>query len=440
MVSRRGFLRVAGGAVAAGAAGSSFAWGERADGAGEAGSLPAPIAALPSFAGKVAPISNDERRARIERAKQLMAENKMEAIVLANNSTSSQYFAGISLNGGERLWALAIPAKGKPFVVCPAFENVRAHELLSAGPFGTDADVLTWQEDESPFALTVKGLRDRGIAIGRVGLDEEMKFVFSNSLALAGPHLTYVIATPVTAGCRMIKDAHEMECLRTASAATLAVYKAVYQSLREGMTTIDVHGLIDAAYSKVGLRGEASLNIGTFTASPHGSRQVQTIREGTVLMVDDGCSVEGYQSDITRTFVLGKPTEKMKQVFDIVHQAQQAALKQAKPGVELASVDAAARKVIVDAGDGPGFKYFSHRVGHGLGMDGHEWPYLVKNDMFGWDLAPHMRAGMVFSDEPGIYIPGEFGIRLEDDMHITENGAELLTPASPSLEDPFGTA
>jgi len=438
MVSRRGFLRVAGGAAVVGAAGSVSGWGEAVGDAGEASSLPIPIAALASFAGKVAPISNDERRARIERAKELMAQNKMDAIVLANDSTSSKYFANISLNGGERLWALVIPAKAKPFVVCPAFENTRAHELLSSGPFGTDADVLTWQEDESPFALTVKGLRDRGIATGRVGLDEEMKFVFSNSLALAGPQVTFVIATPVTAGCRMIKDAHEMECLRTACAATLAVYKAVYQSLREGMTTVDVHGLIDAAYNKVGLRGEASLNIGTFTASPHGSRQVQTIREGTVLMVDDGCTVEGYQSDITRTFVLGKPTEKMKQVFDVVHQAQQAALKQAKPGVELASVDAAARKVIVDAGYGPGFKYFSHRVGHGLGMDGHEWPYLVKNDMFGWDLDPHMRAGMVFSDEPGIYIPGEFGVRLEDDMHVTENGAELLTPASPSLEDPFG--
>jgi len=438
MVSRRGFLRVAGAATAVGVAGSVSGWGEVDGDAGDTSSLPAPIAALPSFAGKVAPISNDERRARIERAKALMAESKIDAIVLANNSTSSMYFANISLNGGERLWALVIPAKAKAFVVCPAFESVRAHELLSSGPFGTDADVLTWQEDESPFALTVKGLKDRGIATGRVGLDEEMKFVFSNSLALAGPELKFVIATPVTAGCRMIKDAHEMECLRTASAATLAVYKAVYQSLKEGMTTVDVHGLIDAAYKKTGLRGEASLNIGTFTASPHGSRQVQTIREGTVLMVDDGCTVEGYQSDITRTFVLGKPTEKMKQVFDVVHQAQQAALKQARPGVELASVDAAARKVIVDAGYGPGFKYFSHRVGHGLGMDGHEWPYLVTNDMFGWDLAPHMRAGMVFSDEPGIYIPGEFGIRLEDDMHITENGAELLTPASPSLEDPFG--
>lgn len=406
--------------------------------ASEPASLPAPIVALPSFAGRVTPFSNEERVARIARARELMAQNHIDAIVLANNSTSSMYFANISLNGGERLWALAIPAKARPFVVCPAFENARAHELLSAGPFGADADVLTWQEDESPFALVAKGLQDRGIATGRVGLDENMKFVFADSLAKAAPQLTFVVATPVTAGCRMIKDAHEIDCMKTACAATLAVYQAVYRSLKDGMTTKDVHGLIAAAYRQVGLEGEASLNIGTFTASPHGSRQPQTIREGTVLMVDDGCQVEGYTSDITRTFVLGKPTQKMKDVFAVVHEAQQAALKASRPGVELASADAAARKVIVDAGYGPGFKYFSHRVGHGIGMDMHEWPYLVTNDMFGWDLHPRMQAGMTFSDEPGIYIPGEFGVRLEDDMHITENGAELLTPASPSLEDPFG--
>jgi Xaa-Pro dipeptidase len=434
MLSRRSFFRASSAALAAAAL---PVFGETSD---DAASLPAPIAALPSFAGRVPPFTNEERLARIERAKVLMAENHIDAIVLANNSTSSLYFANISLNGGERLWALVIPAKAKPFVVCPAFENARAHELLSSGPFGSDADVLTWQEDESPFALLVRGLRDRGIATGRVGLDENMKYVFSNSLAQAGPQLTFVIATPVTAGCRMIKDAHEIECMRTACHATLAVYQAVYRSLREGMTTKDVQGLIAAAYQQVGLPGEASLNIGAFTASPHGSRQPQTIREGTVLMVDDGCLVEGYQSDITRTFVLGKPTQKMKDVFTVVHQAQQAALKAARPGVELAAVDAAARKVIVDAGYGPGFKYFSHRVGHGIGMDGHEWPYLVTNNMFGWNLHPRMRAGMTFSDEPGIYIPGEFGIRLEDDMHIRENGAELLTPASPSLEDPFGSA
>jgi Xaa-Pro dipeptidase len=364
----------------------------------------------------------------------------MDAIILANNATSSLYFANIRLNGGERLWALVIPAKGRPFIVCPAFENARAHELLEAGPFGKDADVLTWQEDESPFALTVKGLRDRGLSTGRVGLDEEMKFIFANSIAQAGPSLNFVVATPVTGGCRMIKDAHEIECIRTACAATLAVYKAVYQSLQEGMTNLDVVRLVNQGYQQVGLHGEASLNIGSFTASPHGSRSLQTIREGTILMIDNGCEVEGYTSDITRTFVLGKPTDKMKKIFDIVHHAQQAALQAARPGVELAGVDAAARKVIVDAGYGPGFKYFSHRVGHGLGMDMHEWQYLVKNDMFGWELHPRLQPNMVFSDEPGIYIPGEFGVRLEDDMHIGENGAELLTPPSPSLEDPFGNA
>lgn len=436
MVSRREFLRGAGVAgVAAGAGSLSGCSAQKT--VSETVTLPAPIAALPSFAGRVPPFTNDERLARIERAKELMAANKIDAIVLANNATSSEYFADISLNGGERLWALVIPARAKPFVVCPAFEEARAHELLSAGPLGSGTQVMTWQEDESPFALTVSGLRDRGIATGTVGLDEEMKWIFADSLAQAGPQLKMVVATPVTAGCRMIKTAHEVECVRVAGAATLAVYKAVYESLREGMTTVDVHGLIEAAYAKTELPGEASLNIGTFTANPHGSRQLQTIREGTILMVDDGCKVQGYTSDITRTFVLGKATDKMKSVFDIVHRAQQAALAQARPGVELASVDAAARKVIVDAGYGPGFKYFSHRVGHGIGMDMHEWPYLVKNDMFGWDRAPQMHAQMIFSDEPGIYIPGEFGVRLEDDMHITENGAELLTPASPSLEQPF---
>lgn len=436
MISRRSFLRVSAASAAAAASLPCLGEGEQDSSA----QLPAPIAALPSFVGRATPISNEERLGRIERARQLMAVHRMDAIILANNATSSLYFANISLNGGERLWALAIPAKGKPFVVCPAFEDARAHELLEAGPFGVDADVMTWQEDQSPFTLTVKGLRDRGIATGRVGLDEEMKFIFANSLAQAGPALSFVVATPVTGGCRMIKDAHEVECIRTACAATLAVYKAVYESLREGMTNLDVEGLVQAGYRQVGLPGEATLNIGTYTANPHGSRSVQTIREGTILMIDDGCRVEGYSSDITRTFVLGKPSDKMKKVFDIVHQAQQAALKAARPGAELASVDAAARQVIVDAGYGPGFKYFSHRVGHGLGMDGHEWQYLVKNDMFGWELHPRMQANMVFSDEPGIYIPGEFGVRLEDDMHVGENGAELLTPASPSLEDPFGNA
>jgi Xaa-Pro dipeptidase len=401
-------------------------------------SLPPAIAALPDLSGEAKPFTNEERLARIERARQLMSSAKIDAIVLSNNATSSLYFANIRFGASERFWGLVIPAKAKPFIVCPVFEEARARELLAAGPFAQDADVLTWQEDESPFELVVKGLKSRGIASGTIGIDENMKFIFADSIAKAGPQLKLVSAVPITAGCRMIKDAHELDCIRLACHATLLVYRAVYQSLKEGMTTRDVRRLIQAGYQKVGFEGEASLNIGEFTASPHGSAQPQTIREGTILMLDDGCSVEGYTSDITRTFVLGKPTDKMKTVFDIVHKAQSAALAAARPGVSLANVDAAARKVVADAGYGPGFKYFTHRVGHGMGMDMHEWPYFVKNNMFGWDLHPALQANMVLSDEPGIYITGEFGVRLEDDMHVTENGAELFTPQSPSLEDPFG--
>ncbi|HZU08844.1 MAG TPA: Xaa-Pro peptidase family protein [Pseudacidobacterium sp.] len=399
--------------------------------------VPPAIAALPNLSSQARPFTNDERLARIERAKELMAANKIDAVLLANHSTSSEYFANVRLDGSERLWALALTAKGRPFLVCPAFEEDRARDLLTAGPFGKDADILTWQEDEDPFALTIQGLKDRGIATGTVGLDENMKYIFSSSLQKAGPQIQWTSAVPVTAGCRMIKSQHELDCMRLACRATLLVYRAVYQSLQPGMTTRDVEKLIEAAYQKVGFEGEASLNIGEYTALPHGSDQVQTIREGTILMLDDGCSVEGHWSDITRTFVLGNPTDKMKRVFEIVHSAQSTALAAAKPGVAAADVDAAARRVIVDAGFGPGFKYFTHRLGHGIGMDMHEWPYFVKNNMFGWELEPKLQPGMVLSDEPGIYIRGEFGVRLEDDLHVTENGAELFTPQSPSLEDPF---
>jgi len=431
-LSRRGFLGSSAALVAAAALSSA------PPASAEEPTNPPAIAALPVLSGLPRPFTNAERLARINRAQHLMAATKIDAIVLANSTTSSVYFADLRLNGGERLWALVIPAKAKPFLVCPAFEEARARELLEAGPFGKNADVLVWQEDESPFAALGKGLADRGLTSATVGLDENMRFAFSEGIRAANPHLTIVSASPVTAGCRMIKDAHEIECLRLACRATLLVYRAVAQSLNPGMTTANVHSLVAAAYKRVGFEGEASLNIDEFTAVPHGSRQPQTLKEGSILMLDDGCSVEGYTSDITRTFVLGKATDKMKSVFDLVHRAQSAAAQTARPGVPTADVDAAARKIIVDGGYGPGFKYFSHRLGHGMGMDMHEWPYFVKNNMYGYELAPHLNAGNLLSDEPGIYIPGEFGIRLEDDLLITESGSELLTPQSPSLEDPFG--
>jgi Xaa-Pro dipeptidase len=397
--------------------------------------LPAPIASLGSMKDRATPITVAERRARIEKARRLMADNRIDAILLTGG-TSLLYFTGVRWGISERLFAVIVPARGDPFSVCPAFENDRAHEQLALGPFA-NAQVRTWQEDESPFDLVATGLRDRGIASGRLGIEETAPFVFADGVAAAAPAIRVVKATPVTAGCRMIKDAHEIELMRLASQVTLKAYKAVYRSLAPGMTQNQAGDLIGAAYVRLGFPGEASVQVGEYTALPHGSVTPQTIREGTIIMLDDGCRVEGYQSDITRTFVLGKATAKMKSVFSIVRDAQDAALKAARPGVLLDAVDAAARTLIVKAGYGPGFKYFTHRVGHGLGMDGHEWPYLVKNNMFGWEKSLTLQPGMTFSDEPGIYIPGEFGVRLEDDMHITESGAELFTPQSASIEQPF---
>jgi Xaa-Pro dipeptidase len=227
--------------------------------------------------------------------------------------------------------------------------------------------------------------------------------------------------------------------MRLANSVTLQAYEAAWKSMREGMTQHEFSALVSSAYQKLGFPGFVSVQVGEYTALPHGSVTPQVIREGTIVLIDDGCTVEHYQSDISRSFVLGKPTDKMKRVFDIVHRAQSAALAAARPGVACDAVDAAARKVITDAGYGPGFKYFTHRVGHGIGMDGHEWPYLIGTNTLqsnGKNIA--LAAQMTFSDEPGIYIPGEFGVRLEDDMHILEDSAELFTPQSPSLEDPFG--
>lgn len=435
MYSRRHFLL-----TAAGAALPSVVHAQRGREPAPAltGPLPPAIAALEPMTALARPFTNAEREARLEKARKLMADEKIDAVVLTGGA-SPEYFANLQLGGGERFWALVIPARSNPFLVVPAFEEARATELLAGTPVEKEAGIRTWQEDESPYELLLRTLRDRNIRSGRIGVEETVKFVFGDGLVHAGgPSFQVVSATPVTAGCRMIKDAHEIACIRLACQATIRVYEAVYKSLAEGMTQRDVSALIQAAYARVGFPGEASLNIGEYTASPHGSRRPQTIREGTILMLDDGCRVEGYNSDITRTFVLGKPAAKMIQVFEIVKRAQKAALEAARPGVPNEAIDAAARKVIVDAGYGPGFQYFTHRVGHGLGLEGHEWPYLVKNNMFGWPRDPKLEPGMVFSDEPGVYIKGEFGVRLEDDLLVTEGGAELLTSPSPSLEHPFG--
>jgi Xaa-Pro dipeptidase len=430
-MNRRRFLAAAAGIAALSKTQSAVA---RED--GSPSKLPPSIEALTSMRAQATPITKDERRARVEKAKRLMAQEKIDALVLTPG-TSLVYFTNIRWWGGERLFACVIPRKGEPFFVCPFFEEDRAREQIALGPFDGTADVRTWQEDENPFALVASGLKDRGLASGKIGMEETAKFVFADGIASAARQARVVSGTPITAGCRMIKDAHELDLMQLANTATLRVYEAVYRAMQPGMTQNQFSELIELAYERVGFRGEASVQTGEFTALPHGSMAPQVIREGTIIMVDDGCTVEGYQSDITRTFVLGKATDKMKQVFDIVRRAQDTALKAAKPGVPLESIDHAAREVIASAGYGPAFKFFTHRLGHGIGMDGHEWPYLVKNDMFGFDRSPRAVPGMTFSNEPGVYLRGEFGVRLEDDMVITEDGARLFTPQSESLEKPF---
>ena len=392
-----------------------------------ASSLPPSIMALQPVAPLAVPITDAERQTRLHKAQRLMAEHGMDAIFMGGG-TSLDYFTGIRWWISERTTGMLLPKSGDPVFITPAFERERTLQQISFGK----KDVRTWQENENPYRLIAGVLAEWRMSTGTLGIEEQLRSAKQLGIAEAAPHVSLVSATPVTAGCRSIKSAAELALMQLANDATLAVYHAVWKALQPGMTQQQISELIDAAYARQGLQGEASINVGAFTASPHGSPLPQHISEGTVIMLDDGCKVGGYQSDLTRTFVLGKATDKMKRVFDIVRKAQQAALKAAHPGASMESVDAAARKVITDAGYGPGYKYFSHRLGHGIGMDMHEWYYLVQGN------TRRIEPGMTFSDEPGIYIPGEFGVRLEDDMHITNEGARWFTPQSPSIEQPFG--
>jgi Xaa-Pro dipeptidase len=392
--------------------------------------LPPSIAGLKSMRDQMRPITNEERERRLARARRLMEERKIDALFLTGG-TSLRYFTNIQWGLSERMFAAVVPARGRAFVVTPAFERDRAQEQIDAGPLKSGADILTWEEDESPYRLVAEGLKSRGIGAGTLGIEETVRHVFSDGAGAAMPGARLVTGTPITAGCRMVKSPAEIGLMRLASQVTLRAYAAAFRALKDGMTQDQFADLVAKAHERLGFSGGAGVQVGEYSALPHGSATPQVIRPGTILLIDGGCTVGGYQSDLSRTFVLGRATDRMKKVFDVELEAQTAAVRTARPGLECQAVDAAARKVIEAAGFGPGYKYFTHRVGHGMGMDGHEWPYLVRGNTL--PLAP----GMVFSDEPGIYIRGEFGVRLEDDMVITETGAELLTPQSRSLEDPF---
>lgn len=396
-----------------------------AAGAGAADEPPPAIAALKPMTDGVAPISLDERRARIARAQRLMADEKLDALVIAGGS-SLGYFTGAQWGNSERFFGVVLTREGEPAWVTPAFEKARALEQIRIG-----TDVRAWEEHEPPHALLAAILRDRQAAAGRVGIEETMPFAFSDGLAKALPAATVTSGTPVTAGCRVIKDAHELQLMRRACEITLAAHRAVFASLKEGMTQGEVSGLSAQAHRRLGMSGGSLVLFGRDAAFPHGTTKPQPLRAGEVVLMDGGGRLHGYSSDITRTGVFGAPpTERQRKVWDVVRRAQEAAFQALRPGAECQAVDAAARKVIVDAGFGPDYTYFSHRLGHGIGMDGHEWTYLVRGN------ATKLRPGMCFSNEPGIYIPGELGVRHEDVMYVTETGADVMTKWTGSPEDP----
>ena len=389
-----------------------------------AGDTPPAIDALRPLTDGVTPITLDEHRTRLARAQALMRGENLDAIVLASGS-GLDYFTGAEWGLSERFFGAVITREGDPAWVTPAFEKARGLEQIQIG-----TDVRAWEEHESPSALVASILRERG-ATGRVGIEEMMPFTFANEIGAALPSARLLSATPVTAGCRVVKDAHELALMRRANEITMAAHRAVFQSLREGMTQSQVSALSAQAHRKLGMPGGALFLFGPDAAFPHGTTRPTPLRRGEVVLIDGGGRLHGYASDITRTGVFGAPpTERQRKVWDIVRRAQQAAFDTAKPGVEAQAVDAAARRVVEEAGFGPDYKYFTHRVGHGIGMDGHEWTYFVRGN------TTKLRPGMCFSDEPGIYIPGEMGIRHEDCIFITETGAENFTKWTGSPEEP----
>ena len=398
--------------------------------ANEADVLPEAFSALKPLGSRVHPITAEEYRGRLQYAQKLMTElePKYDALFVAPG-TSLCYFTGIRWGMSERLLSLVLPRTGEPIVVVPAFEEGRMREKLQFA-----AEVRIWQEDQSPTKIVAAALADRGIRTGRFGVEETAPFTFYDHLRSAAPGLEYVSADPVTIACRGRKSAHELELMRLACEATFDVFRAVFASVKEGMSQEEIGRLVEGGFSKMGLHGGALVLLGASAALPHGTIKPQKLKEGDVILIDGGCAVESYQSDVTRTGILGKPSEKIAHVFEIVRKAQDAALDAASAGRLSGTVDDAARKMITDAGFGPDYQTFTHRLGHGIGLDGHEHPYLVRGSK------TVLEPGMTFSNEPGLYLPGEFGLRCEDDMVITAGGsAQLLTPGfAVSLEKPLG--
>lgn len=392
--------------------------------------LPTAIEQLKPALDGIVPISVEERKQRIAKAQQLMQQQQIDAIFM-EGTTTCNYFTGLRWGQSERTFGLVIPAKGNIAYVCPKFEEDRARELINP-VFGDE--VRCWEEHESPYALIAGIVKDRGVKFRRIGMEERVRFFIADGVKKLGGSWEMVDATPVTAGCRMYKSAAELALMQKANDVTIEAYKAAFATIQPGMTQSQLGKNIAAAFEKLGFTGGASVQVGKYSAMPHGSIKPQKIMEGDVVMVDGGTSCQGYASDITRTIVVGKPTDKQIAVWNLEKKAQDAAFAAIRLGAPCEVVDAAARAVIENGGYEKNYRLpgLPHRTGHGIGMEGHEWTNFVKGNK------TPIGVGMCFSDEPTISIPGEFGIRLEDCLYITEVGPRFFTPQSISIEEPFG--
>jgi Xaa-Pro dipeptidase len=376
------------------------------------------------------PISTAERLGRLAKARQLMQQNGIGSVIVESGS-SLDYLTGVQWRRSERLTAAVIPAEGDPIIVTPFFESPSVKETLAI-----PAEIRTWDEDQEPLKLVADFLRERRVASAPVAFEETDRYFIIDRLSQQLPGTKAVSGNPVVRALRLIKSPAELALMQAANDLTLKAMWHAGEGARAGMTPADFGAAIDAATQRLGGSPEFSLVlIDEAAALPHGSRKPQVVKAGSTILFDCGCTVHGYQSDISRTFVWGAaPTPEQRKVWDQVHEGQQIAIRAAKLGAPAGSVDDAVRAAYTSWGYGPGYKLpgLSHRTGHGIGMDGHEPAYLVHGDMT--PLAP----GMCFSDEPGIYLPGKFGVRLEDCWYMTANGPRFFTQPPPSIDRPFG--
>jgi Xaa-Pro dipeptidase len=376
------------------------------------------------------PIGKDERLERLAKARTLMKQNGIGAVIIEPGA-SLDYYTGVQWWRSERLTAAVIPADGDPIVVTPFFERPSVAETLSI-----PAEIRTWNEDEEPLKLVADFLRERKLASEPIGFEETDRYFIFDRLKKQLPAIRAVSANPVVRNQRMIKSPAELALLQAANDITIAAFRYTHPRVREGMGPADMDAIIATATRALGGGYEGGLVlVGEGTAYPHGTKQPQKVVPGTLVLFDCGCDVHGYQSDISRTFVFGaQPTADQRKLWDQVHRGQQIAIATAKIGVPAGSVDDAVRSAYESWGFGPGYKLpgLPHRTGHGIGMEGHEPVNLVHGEM------TPLAAGMCFSDDPGLYIPGKYGVRLEDCWHMTENGPKFFTTPPPSIDNPLG--